>query len=93
MNHRLNIFKKKLDRVDYLEILSKETINKDKKPSEKDRDKEKDKGEVKEKEKKKDPKEKEENSEADEEINEEGETNYYSFKKKMQINVQKKREI
>ncbi len=31
VNHRLNIFKKKIERVDYLEILSKETATKDKK--------------------------------------------------------------
>lgn len=34
MNHRLNIFKKKIEKVDYIEILSKETA-KEKKPVEK----------------------------------------------------------
>lgn len=48
VNHRLNIFKKKLERVDYAEILQKETT-KEKKPLEKEK-----KDENKKEEKKKD---------------------------------------
>lgn len=41
VNHRLNIFKKKLERVDYLEILQRENLKE--KPKDKEKDKEKEK--------------------------------------------------
>ncbi|KRX03168.1 hypothetical protein PPERSA_10541 [Pseudocohnilembus persalinus] len=76
VNHRLNIFKKKLERIDYLEILQKENL----------KEKPKDKNKDKEMEKNKSPEQNQKQVFID------GDTEYYSYKKTQQLKLQKQRE-
>lgn len=107
VNHRLNIFKKKIERVDYLEILARET-GKDKKQTDRDAKKsdtqsqsqnqsQQDLKETEEKDKMKEKelqkaKDTKEASSANDLDQTSTDVNFYSFKKRMQQVVKSKRE-
>lgn len=87
INHRLNIFKQKVEKIDYLEILQKETQNK---PEENKTQKQ----QQAEKSQQRSQSENAKVSKDDENLNQdEQDITYFSFKKKMQLALHKRQQL
>lgn len=95
VNNRLNIFRAKIEKVDHLELLAKESSREKKPPKnsknqEKDKNKEQDKKDLQTSDAKPTQNNEEQNMSF---AGEEDDITYYSFKKKMQLALHKRKEL